>query len=136
MSGEIDRLRECLAAALAHADECERRAAAERAARARAVEEAQSEANLAADRLRAEVREIADRIHRRERELWRPPPGAPVTLGCGAVALELDAWATDLWIAIGDYPRPRGGVRTPPPRDVAGSEPCHGGRVRTPPRAE
>lgn len=73
-------------------------------------------------RLRAEVREVAERIHRRELELWRSAPGAE-KIGRGTVALWLDAWATDLWIAIGDYPRPR----------VAGCEPCHGGRVDTPP---
>ena len=49
---ECDRC-EKLAAALAHANECERHAAAERAERARAVEEAQREANLRADRLAA-----------------------------------------------------------------------------------
>lgn len=68
--------------------------------------------------LRAEVREVAEKIHRCELELWRSAPGAE-KIGRGTVALWLDAWATDLWIAIGDYPRPR----------VAGCGPCHDGRA-------
>jgi len=55
---ERDRLREERDAALAHADECERDAAAERAERARAVEEAQREANQRADRLADLVRRM------------------------------------------------------------------------------
>ena len=77
-------------------------------------------------RLRAEVREVAEKIHRCELGLWRSAPGAE-KIGRGTVALWLDAWATDLWIAIDDYPRPR----------VAGCEPCHDGGAAgspTPPR--
>ena len=50
--------------ALAHADECSRAAAAERAARARDVEDAQREANLRADRLSDMVRRLAEYIRR------------------------------------------------------------------------
>ena len=53
---ERDRLREERDAALAHADECERDAADERAKRARAVEEAQREVNLRADRIEAALK--------------------------------------------------------------------------------
>ena len=57
---ERDRLRDQLAAALRLADECSRDAAAVHAGRARAVEEAQSEANRRADRLADIVRRMAD----------------------------------------------------------------------------
>lgn len=57
---ERDRLRDELAAALRLADECSRDAAAVHAGRARAVEEAQSEANRRADRLADIVRRMAD----------------------------------------------------------------------------
>jgi hypothetical protein len=56
---ERDRLRDELAAALHLADECSRDAAAVHAERARAVEEAQSEANLRADRLADIVRRLS-----------------------------------------------------------------------------
>lgn len=51
----VTAIREALAAALDHANECSRRAAAERA---RAVEEAQRDANMEADRLRDIVRRL------------------------------------------------------------------------------
>ena len=54
-------------------------------------------------KLRAEVRAIAERIELRERELWT----SMAMYGAGSVALELDVYATDLLIAIGDYPRPK-----------------------------
>lgn len=54
----VTALREALAAALDHANECSLRAAAERAVRARAVEEAQRDANMEADRLRDIVRRL------------------------------------------------------------------------------
>ena len=53
--------------------------------------------------LRAQVRAVADAIHQRERELWT----SKAIYGAGSVALELDVYATDLFIAIGDYPRPK-----------------------------
>jgi len=51
-----------LADALAHADDCARAAVTEHSARARAVEDAQREANMRADRLRDLVRRLADAL--------------------------------------------------------------------------
>ena len=59
---ERDRLRDQLAAALRLADECSRDAAAVHAGRARAVEEAQSEANRRADRLADIVRRTVETL--------------------------------------------------------------------------
>jgi hypothetical protein len=59
---ERDRLRDQLAAALRLADECSRDAAAVHAGRARAVEEAQSEANRRADRLADIVRRLSSHL--------------------------------------------------------------------------
>ncbi len=51
------------------------------------------------------VRRVVAKMRAKERELWE---GKPPRMGCAAVALMLDGLATDLAVAIGDCPPPKG----------------------------
>lgn len=51
------------------------------------------------------IRSVVERMRAKERQLWE---GKPPRMGCAAVALMLDGFATDLAVAIGDYPPPKG----------------------------
>lgn len=104
---EISALREALAAALEHADECARAAGEADATRARAVYEAQRDANNARDAIVDAVRAVAERTRGKARGLYRPPEGLTPKFGPFAVALILDGIADEIEIAIGDQPAPR-----------------------------
>ena len=53
-----------------------------------------------------QIRKVIDSIRAREKEMWHSKNPKP--MGAFAIAMMLDGFATDLEIAIGDYPPPRG----------------------------
>lgn len=107
---EISALREALVAALEHADECARASGESDATRARAVYEAQRDANNARDAIVDAVRAVAERTREKARKFYRPTEDYSIPApqyGTGAVALILDGIADEIEIAIGDQPTPR-----------------------------
>jgi len=73
--------------------------------------------------VKGKIREIAGRIREREMMLWKSKTSKP--MGAFAIAMMLDGFATDLEIAIGDMPPPRGRdskTSTPKKTPVQGAE--------------
>ena len=56
--------------------------------------------------MKEQIRKVIDAMRERESGLWKSK--IPKPMGAFAVALMLDGFATELEIAIGDVPVPRG----------------------------
>ncbi len=55
--------------------------------------------------MKSEIRRIIGDMRAKEKQLWS---GNPPRMGCCAVALMLDGYASRLEVAIGDMPKPKG----------------------------
>lgn len=56
--------------------------------------------------MKEQIRKVINAMRARERGLWKS--NTPKPMGAFAIALMLDGFATELEIAIGDVPVPRG----------------------------